>query len=118
MLSKILGVIWIFLGVAWLVKPEMLKNRLKKKMSRRMRMVVNVFILVFGFLLIGSVIKTPGFITKVIGIIGLILTIKAIMLITSKTSEKVFEWWASRPIIFFRGWALFVLITGLMLMFV
>jgi hypothetical protein len=117
MLSKILGVIWILLGVWWLIRPEALKNRLKRKMNRRVRRVVYGFLLVFGFLMIGSVFKTPGLLPKIIGIVGMIIVIKVIMLITSRTSEKVFDWWAERPLIFFRIWALLVLAIGTMLMF-
>ena len=117
MLSKILGVIWMLFGAIWLVKPQILKNHMKKKMNRRMRGVVYGFILVFGFLLIGSVIKSPGFLSKVVGIVGAVIAIKAILLITSKTSEKIFDWEREKPLIYFRMWALAVLAVGLMLMF-
>jgi len=118
MLSKILGIIWIILGVLWLVKPRMLKDRLKKKMSRKMRRVVYGFIIIFAFLLIGSVIKAHGVTPKIIGIIGMVLAIKAILLITSKTSEKIFDWLTERSLKFFRIWALLILAVGVLLMFV
>jgi hypothetical protein len=118
MLSKILGAIWIVLGLLWLIKPEGLKNRLKKKLNRRMRKVVLGFILVFGFLMIGSVFKVPGLFPKIIGIIGMLIAIKAIILLMSKASEKLFDWWAEKPLIYFRVWALVILGIGLMLLFV
>ena len=118
MLSKILGAVWIVLGVVWLIKPEILKNRLKRKMTRRMRWVVYGFILMFGFLIVGSVLKVPGILSKVVGIIGMIIAIKAIILITSKTSEKLFDWWAERPLKYFRIWALFIIAIGVMLVLV
>ena len=80
MLAKILGVVWIILGVLWLVRPEKLKNRLQKKMNRRLRRVVFGFILAFGFLMIGSVFRTPGILPKIIGIIGIVLVIRVIIL--------------------------------------
>jgi len=118
MLSNILGVIWVLLGLLWTIKPEMLKNRLKKKMSRRIRRVVFGFLLVFGILMVGSVLKVPGVLPKVLGIVGMIIAIKAITLITSKTSEKVFEWWGERPVVWFRVWGLIVLGVGVMLIVV
>ena len=118
MLSRILGTIWIILGLLWLIKPEGLKNRLKKKLNRRMRKVVFGFILVFGFLMIGSVFKVPGILPKIVGIIGMLIAIKAIILLMSKASEKIFDWWAERPIMYFRICALIILAIGLMLMFV
>jgi len=117
MLAKILGILWIGLGLLWLLKPAALKNRLQRKMNRKMRFVVYGFILVFGFLMIGSVIKTPGLLSKAIGVIGMIVAIRAIMLITSKTSEKVFEWWGNRPLGFYRIWALCMLIIGGMMIY-
>ncbi|MGB2661779.1 MAG: hypothetical protein WBD04_05295 [Candidatus Omnitrophota bacterium] len=118
MLAKILGAIWIILGLLWLIKPEILKNRLKKKINRRMRRVVYGFLLVFGFLMIGSAFKVPGVLPKIIGIIGMIIAIKAIIMIMSKASEKMFDWWAERPLIYFRIWALVILAIGVMLIIV
>ena len=117
MLSTIIGVLWIILGLFWLFRPEALKNRLKRKMNRRMKLTVYIFVLVFGVLLIGSVFKVRGILPKVIGIIGMLITIKVITLITSKTSEKFLEWWEGRPIVFFRVWALCMLAIGTALLF-
>lgn len=118
MLSKILGTIWIVLGLWWLIKPESLKNRLRRKMSRKVRWTVFGFVIVFAFLMMGSVVRVPGIGAKIIGIVGLIIAIKAIMFITSKTSLKVLEWWAERPVGFLRIWAAFVIATGVMLVMV
>ena len=115
MLAKILGTIWIVSGLLWLFKPESLRNRLKKRMSRKLRWIIYGFILIFGLLIIGSVLKANGLLPKIVGVIGIIITIKGILLLTSKTSEKIFTWWSERPIVFFRVWALFILVTGLML---
>jgi len=118
MLSKILGVIWIILGLWWVIKPEALKNRFKRKMSRKVRWTVFAFVIIFACSMIGSVLKVSGFLSKVVGIIGLVIAIKAIMFITSKTSEKVLEWWGSRSLGFLRIWAVFILVTGVMLVMV
>lgn len=116
MLSKIAGIIWIVFGLLWLARPEVLKNRLKKKMNRRMKKIVYGFILMFGFLLIGSVIKAPGLLPKVIGIIGAIIAIRAIMAITSTASEKMLDRLGDRSIKFFRVWAVSVLVIGVILL--
>jgi len=118
MFSKILGVIWIILGVLWLVKPEILKNRLKRKMNRKLRWIIYGFILMFGLLLIGAVLKAEGVLPKVIGLIGIVITVKAAFLFMSRTSEKMITWLAERSLLFFRTWAIFILVTGLMLFFV
>ena len=101
-MAKILGVIWLLLGILWLIKPEMLKNRLKRKIGRRIRWTVYGALIVFGFLMIGSVIKMPGILAKAIGILGVILIIKAVLLMTSKAFDKFWERWANWPLIYFR----------------
>ncbi|MGB2630502.1 MAG: hypothetical protein WBD24_02035 [Candidatus Omnitrophota bacterium] len=117
MLSKLLGIIWILLGILWLVDPQRLKTRLQGKMNRKMKRVVFGFILVFGLLMIGSVFRTSGILPKIIGIAGMVLVIKGIILITSKTSDKIFEWLGSRSLKYFRIWALVLLALGLMMIF-
>ena len=115
MLSKILGAVTITTGLLWLAKPQILQNRLKKKMNRNLKFTVFGFIIVFGFLILGSVIKAPGLIPKIAGIAGLVIAIKGIRILTSKASERVLEWWANKPLGFFRIWAAFVLATGIAL---
>lgn len=115
MLSKILGIIGISIGLLWLARPEALKNRLKKKMNRRFKFIIYGFIIMFGFLLIGSVIGAPGLIPKIVGIIGMIVVIKGILLISSKASDKMLNWWTNRPLVFFRLWALCIIAIGIML---
>jgi hypothetical protein len=67
---------------------------------------------------LGLFLKTPGILAKIVGVIGMVIAIRGIMLLTSKTSEKVFEWWGERPLVFFRVWGVVVFATGVMLMFV
>ena len=118
MLSKILGAIWILLGVFWLIKPEILRERLKRKMNRRIKWIIYGFVLAFGFLMMMSAFKTHGLLAKIIGIASMVIAIKVIMLITSKASEKMFEWWGGRSLKFFRIWALIIIGLGVMLIFV
>lgn len=114
-MAKILGIIWLVLGILWLAKPQALKNRLKRKISRKMKWTVYSFLLAFGVLMIGSVIKTRGFLPKIIAILGVLLVIKAIFLFLSKASEKLWAWWADQPVPFFRLQALFITIVGIIM---
>ena len=115
MIANIVGSIWIILGLLWLIKPGILRNRLKKKMNRKIKWAVYGFIALLALTLIGSIIKAPGILLKIIGFIGIIIVIKGILLVTSKTSEKMLDWWAKRPLMFFRVWALFIFAVGLVL---
>ena len=117
-MAKILGMIWIALGILWALKPAILRDRLKKKMTRKIKLTLYVFFLVFGLLMVGSVIKLPGLLPKVVGIMGIILVIKTLVLILSKTSEKLCEWWLKQPLVIFRLQAVWFIIIGIILLLV
>lgn len=114
-LSKIFGVIWIVLGAIGLIRPHIIKTRLQRKITRRIRRVVNGFLIVFGIVLMAGAMKNSGLLPKIIGIIGVVIAIKVILWVTSKTSEKLFSWLGERPLIFFRAIASFFLAVGLAL---
>ena len=117
MLSTIAGSIWAILGFLWLLKPQALKNKLTRKMNRKIKWIARGFVFALAVMLIGSIFKAEGMMQKVAGIIGLVITAKIIFLLTAKTSEKMIGWWAQRPLVFFRIWAAFILATGLALIF-
>ena len=112
LLKAILGAIWILLGLWWAIRPESLKARLKRKMNRRIKFTVFFFALVFGIMMAGSVFRAHGLTMKVVGVAGLVITIKVIMILTSKASGKVLTWLGERSVIFFRIWALIFIAMG------
>lgn len=112
MFAKILGLLWAVLGLLWLFKPQSLRERIKKKMARKIKWIVLGFVVVFAFSIIGSIIKAEELYLKIIGAAALMVAARLILLATTKTSEKIFSWWEGRPLIFFRFCGLFVLITG------
>ena len=116
MFTKIFGILWVLLGVLWSLKPGVLRNRMKNKMSRKMKWVVLGFIVVMGFTLLGSVVKAKVLYFKIIGLIGLIIVMRGIFLVTAKTSGKISGWLEERSLLFFRAWAIFVLGVGIMLL--
>lgn len=118
MFAKILGIIWIVLGVLWVAKPQIPKERLKRKMARKIKWVVFGFVALFAFTLIGSILKAQGMPLKIVGLIALVVVARTILLVTSKTSEKVSAWWQGRSLVFFRIWGLFFLAMGTGLIFI
>ena len=112
---KMLAGIWIVLGMLWLLKPQWLKSRIQKKATRRMKWTVYIFLIAFGMLITGSVIKAPGWPAKVAGVVGAILAIKGMLLLFTKASDRLWEWWASQPIIYFRFQALAMLALGIII---
>ena len=117
MFYRILGIIWMLAGVMWFIRPEAFRNRLKNKMNRKMRRVVFVFLFVLGIVLAGNIVKVHGILPKIVGLVGMIIAIKAVMLLTSKTSETFFSWWTDKPLSFFRLWSAAMVVVGLMLIF-
>ncbi len=117
MFAKILGLLWAVLGLVWLIKPQSLRERIKKKMARKIKWIVLGFVVVFCFSIIGSIIKADELYLKVVGVVALIVAARLILLATTRTSEKIFSWWQGRPLIFFRLSGLFILIMGVALFF-
>jgi len=118
MLTRIVGIIWVILGVLWLAKPEVLKNRLKKKMNRSMKRVIYGFIIFFGLSLVGIVIKAHGILLKIIGLVLIIIALRSLLLLASKTSDKILGKLTERPLVFFRIFAALILAIGLTLLFI
>jgi len=116
MLAKIIGTLWIVFGLFWLIKPASLKMRLEKKMGRRIKIIVYIFIFVFGILILTSVVRAPGWLPKLVGLAGIAITIYAIRLLTSKASERVLGWLSKKSVSFFRVLAIIILGIGIMLM--
>ncbi len=114
-MARILGIIWIILGILWAAKPAILRDRLRRKMSRKIKWTIYGFLLAFGILMVGSVIKIPGIFAKIVGLLGVVLVIKSIVLMLSKTSEKLWEWWLKQPLVIFRLQALLLIVIGIML---
>ena len=115
MLAKIIGAFWTIFGLIWIIKPLSLKARLQKKLNRRIKLIVYIFLLIFGVIIIASVIKAHGWAAKVAGLAGIAITIYAIRLLTSRASGKIIEWLSKRGAYFFRILALVIFCIGIML---
>ncbi|NQS99653.1 MAG: hypothetical protein HQ595_01100 [Candidatus Omnitrophica bacterium] len=116
MLSNILGIIWILLGLLWILKPQMLRRRLIKKTNRKIKWAVFIFTIVLAFSLIGTVFKAEGILLRVVGLVGIFLAVKAIFLLTAKSSTKLADWANKRALVFFRTWGVVVLLLGIFLL--
>ncbi|MDD4956888.1 MAG: hypothetical protein PHH49_02430 [Candidatus Omnitrophica bacterium] len=118
MLARIVGSLWIITGSVWLLKPRSLKSRLERKVSRGIRRTVTGGMIAFGLMMVASAFKAHGIYAKMIMVAGLVLMIKAIALVTSRTSDMFFKWLGSRPIALFRLWAALMILMGAMMLYV
>ena len=115
-MTKILGFIWALLGLIGLIFPGALRDYLKRKISRRIMWIIYGFLLLFSLSMIGSVIRAPGLAAKIVGILGIIIVVKIIMLMLSKASGKLWDWWLSRPLIVFRVQGLILILIGVIML--
>ena len=113
MISKIIGAIWLLFGIYWFIRPEALKIKFARKVNKKIKVTVFLFIFSLGAMTAISLWKVSGLIPKIGTVIGLIMAIKAIMLITTKSSEKFIKWWSNRPEVFFRVISVLFIIIGI-----
>ncbi len=118
MFAKILGVFWIAMGLLWLIKPEVLRNKLRKKTTRKLKWAVYAFLLVFAAQLLGIALKAEWLIAKVVGVVGVVLVLKTGFSLTSKASGGLSAVMERIPVEGLRLWAGFFLATGLYLFFI
>lgn len=115
MFSRVLGIIWIILGILWLIKPEMLRKRLIRKTSRKIRWAIYGFVLMFIFSLLGIIFRAEGLLLKLIGIIGIFVVIRMTAFVSGRADQKLGDWGSKQSLLFFRIWGIVILIIGLSL---
>ena len=113
MLAKLLGWFWIIIGVLFLVKPQILKNRLQKKSVKQLKRIFFALAIFFGILFLTAGFKAEGFLSKLLVIFGIIAFIKTVFFIKGKAADKMIAWLSSQPLKFFRIYAVIYIILGL-----
>lgn len=116
MLLKILGWFWVITGVIFLLKPEKLRNKLKKQSLSRLKRIFFAAGLFLGILLIKATWGVPGILAIIILCCGFIAIFKAIFFLKSQTADRVIDWWLNQPIKYFRIWAVAQIIFGAILL--
>jgi len=114
-MAKIVGYIWIILGIIWILRPGAFRERLRRKASRKLRRVFYGALFIFGIAIAGSLLRINGFLPRVMGILGILLIFKSLFLYFSRASDKLWEWWGRQPLPVFRLQALGVIIIGALL---
>lgn len=115
MLSNIIGIIAMVFGALGIINPGGFKKRVRRRMNLRMKLVVYLFIAIFAAGIGVNALSTENMLSKIGALVGLIITIKVIIFITSKSSDKFSEFLETRSLNFFRAWALLVFFMGAML---
>lgn len=116
MVSHIVGSIFILLGVLFLLYPEALRKRLRRKAVWRLRRWFLAAALFFGALLVSVGWKQAGLLPKVLVLIGVAAILKGLLLLNSKATEKITAWVLSRPILHLRIFAVAEIAMGLLIL--
>lgn len=116
MIARALGWLWIAMGVLFLIKPQILRNRLQRKTIRRFRKVLFLIAIALGVYLIGAAWKLEGIVAKIIVLLGIIAIFKGFLLLKAKAMDKIMDWLAQQPLIFFRVSALIYIGIGIIVL--
>lgn len=117
MLIKILGWIWLLMGVLFLSNPGWLRERLQKKSIKKVKRFLFSVAISFGFFFIMAGLTSGGLLSKVVIIFGVISICKAAFFLKAKASEAILIWIRRQPLYFFRICALLYIIFGIFFIF-
>ena len=118
MFSYIVGSLFIMLGILFLLYPESLRKRLRKKALRKIRRYLFAGAITMGILLISTGWKYEGIFPKILVLVGVIAIIKGVFFLKSRAADKVTEWILKQPVILFKIFAVCQMIFGFLIIFV
>jgi len=115
MFFRIVGILWIALGIWWIMRPQVLKRRFSKKLRKtRRKFLLLIMLLVIGLFFSASR-HAHGMLANVFLVMAILGVIKAVFFFTSKAAEKAVDWWTEKPLWMWRLWALGFVIVGFLL---
>ena len=117
MFSNIVGSVFILLGVLFLLYPERLRSRLRRKATRRLRRYFFAAALSLGVLLISAGWRHEGLLPKILMLAGIVALLKGLLFLNSKVSEKITAWILERPILHLKVFAVGQIVLGLLILF-
>jgi hypothetical protein len=112
---KGLGILWILLGLWWILRPQGVKKRLGKQFRRTLRTVLFLVLVASGGLLISASKYLDGMMAAGVVVVGIVAIVKALLFVRSKSSDVVLSWWEERPLWVYRMAGVGVLLAGVAL---
>lgn len=116
MFILLLGWFWIIAGVLFLLKPEMMRNRLQKKSAKKLKKILFFITIFLSMMLISAAWKAHGILSKIVMIIGIIGIFKGFFLLKAKAADKILEWYVKQPVNFFRFGACLQILVGVLIL--
>ena len=114
MFFKIIGILWICLGIWWVMRPQGLKRRFRKKVKRSRRKLLFLIILLMAGLFLSAAKYAHGLLASAFLMIGVLAIIKAVFFFSSKAAEKTIDWWLEKPLWVWRVWAGSFILLGIL----
>jgi len=117
MFSYIVGSLFIMLGILFLLYPESLRKRLRKKAIRKIRRYLFAGAITLGILLISTGWKYEGLLPKILVLIGIVAILKGVFFLKLSAADKVTEWILKQPVILLKILAICQIAFGLLIIF-
>lgn len=114
MFFKIVSLLWIALGICWIMRPQSLRRRFTKKVKKTRRKVLFLIALLAGGLFLSAAKYASGLLANVFLIAGVLGVIKGVFFLTSKAADRMLDWWAEKPLWMWRLWAACLVLVGLL----
>ena len=104
------------LGILFLLYPESLRKRLRKKALRKIRRYLFAGAITMGILLISTGWKYEGIFPKILVLVGVIAIIKGVFFLKSRAADKVTEWILKQPVFVLKMFTMLQIGFSLMMM--
>ena len=114
MFFKITGLAWIILGVWWIMRPQGIRRRFAKKVKRTRRKILFLAGILVAGLFFSAARYAHGALANIFLIAGILGIIKVVFFLTSKTAERIIDWWAEQPLWVWRLWAGCLVLIGVL----
>ncbi|MCP4652751.1 MAG: hypothetical protein GY858_05135 [Candidatus Omnitrophica bacterium] len=119
MFTKIVSIIWIILGIFWLVNPAALQNRFRKKSLKRIKQILFFTSFGIGVYFIGLTFKLQILYLKlIIFVLGVVVLVKGTVFLKSQLSDKFIEHFSKLSLKAFRIYAAVFTVVGIFLYFI
>ncbi|MBU1006504.1 MAG: hypothetical protein KKH08_02780 [Candidatus Omnitrophica bacterium] len=114
MFFRIVGILWILLGIWWMMRPQRLQRVFVKKARKTRKKIMLVAMVIAIGLFFSAAKYASGILANVLLIFGIIGIVKAILFFTTDLSDKVIDWWLKKPLWVWRVWAGCFTLMGLL----
>ncbi len=114
LVNKVLGLYFAFWGLIFLIKPQFLSYKLRKKGKRK----IFLFVLALFFSILPLVAKAiwwlrvGGWFKVLLFFVVVVVTVRLLIRVKKGAYGVVEEFLSSMPKVFFRVWACFLLLLG------